>query len=149
MEILQESCLEELHPPTTSEERRRARKVKKRATGAKRTDRHTAISSSVRGQGKTGSVLSDDFVSSSDYGNQTSAKERKQVKRDCLTAAQIQAVRKHSQRHIDRHEVPRKSNCEQFLKVEPLLAGKSWSKVKCTVRNEIERKKREIIKLQK
>lgn len=68
------------------------------------------------------------------------------VGRDLLTSAQLDLIRKHFQCQIISQKVPRKSECELFLRCTPLLAGKSWSKVKCTVRNEIEKRKREIRK---
>ena len=69
--------------------------------------------------------------------------------RDCLTVVQLEAVKKYFREQIDSREVPRKSQCERFLKKEPLLAGRSWDKIKCTVRNEIERLKREMRRVAK
>lgn len=72
----------------------------------------------------------------------------KDLKKDYLTSNQIQAIHKYFQRLIENRCVPKKADCEDFLRKESLLDGKSWLKIKCTVRNEIERKKRLVKKLQ-
>ena len=69
--------------------------------------------------------------------------------RDFLTDDQLKVVWKYFKEQIDSQNVPKKQQCEFFLKKEPLLAGRSWEKIKYTVRNEIERRKRVIKKAAK
>ncbi|KAL8576182.1 hypothetical protein ACOMHN_054276 [Nucella lapillus] len=68
--------------------------------------------------------------------------------KDFLTVSQIDLIRCHFKARIDSSAVPRKAECEDFLKKEPLLQDKSWFKIKCTVRNEIEKRKRDVKRLQ-
>jgi hypothetical protein len=69
--------------------------------------------------------------------------------RDFLTMEQKSTISEHFRRHIDSFSVPKKRECEALIKSEESLAGKSWTKIKCTVRNEIEKRKRAIKLLRK
>lgn len=69
-------------------------------------------------------------------------------RKDFLYSHQADLIRCHFKAHIDRYAVPKKAECEDLIKKEPTLHNKTWLKIKCTVRNEIEKKKREVRKLQ-
>jgi hypothetical protein len=66
-----------------------------------------------------------------------------------LTVAEKRVIQHHFREHIDNFKIPQKAECELAIKTEPLLAGKVWSKIKFTVRNEIEKRKREIKSLRR
>ena len=68
--------------------------------------------------------------------------------KDMLSQEQLAAVKKHFKVNIDNRKLPGKADCERMLKMEASWKGKDWLKIKCTVRNEIEKKKRQIKRLQ-
>ncbi|KAK7475438.1 hypothetical protein BaRGS_00033319, partial [Batillaria attramentaria] len=80
---------------------------------------------------------------------ESAANKKPQRARDYLSSDQIKAVRKHFARHIEHSLVPKKAECLKILEKESLLHGKSWTKIKCSVRNEIEKRKRAVRKLQR
>ena len=69
--------------------------------------------------------------------------------RDYLTSAQLACVKEQFETEIRDHKLPGKADCETFLRKEPLLKGKSWTKIKATVRNEIEKSRRSLNRLLK
>lgn len=86
------------------------------------------------------SVLPRSAVSRTEIGGQ---------KRDVLSEYQHGLVRKHFKKQIDQRTVPNKNECMKFIESHSSLKDKTWRKIKFTVRNEIEKHKRRIKKLQK
>lgn len=81
---------------------------------------------------------------------QDSGKHKQQEKsKDFLTTAQMSVIHCHFRRHIDSSSVPKKGECEALIKSEKSLAGKSWNKIKCTVTNEIQKRKRAVERLRR
>ena len=66
-----------------------------------------------------------------------------------LTPEQTDLIHQTFRCAIDSRKVPNKHSCDEAIKTHQLLRELSWTKVKATVRNEIEKRKRAIKKLRR
>lgn len=69
-------------------------------------------------------------------------------KKDYLQPHEKGLILSHFRVHIDRACVPKMAECEAFKTKQPTFLNKRWTKIKETVRNEIEKRKREIKRIQ-
>jgi len=68
--------------------------------------------------------------------------------RDFLSKAHISRIQRYFRSNIDSGHLPGKPKCTEFLASCEELQDKPWQKIKSTVRNEVEKRKRQIAKLQ-
>ncbi|XP_070212811.1 uncharacterized protein [Littorina saxatilis] len=116
----------------------------------------TSTSHSVAEEGNSSTASSHELptVSSSCQNEKRALHKKREQKpwrhgqKDFLSPDQNKAICTHFSSFIDSFRVPAKADCDNILAKEPLLQAKSWLKIKCTVRNAIEKRKRELKRVQ-
>ena len=108
----------------------------------------TALGSSITAEAGYEEPVSGEKTASS---SSSSHKEKRRCGKPALylTKDQTALIQEAFRCAIDSRKVPNKEICEEAIKTHHILTKLSWKKVKETVRNEIEKRKRKLRKLQK
>ena len=104
----------------------------------------TASSSSCHEEPVSGEITASSSPSSSKQKRKCGKTTRKML---FLTQEQTALIHQTFRCAIDSRKIPNKQSCEKAIKTYHILSKLSWKKVKATVRNEIEKRKRNIKKL--